>query len=168
MEKNVLRQLDNLIGRTPDGPMRAMFEHHRQETEGQIKRLEERMAAHDIDTAGLKDTVAQAGAFFKGLADVARGDKTKKNARDAYVTEHFEIAEYETLQRLAVRAGDSATAEVAQANCREEREMARKLDDSWDYVVDRTIEEEVDEGARFVRGAEAGTGTPASSRTSAP
>jgi ferritin-like metal-binding protein YciE len=167
MEQNVLRQLEDLISSTPDEPMRTMFQHHHEETQAQIQRLEERMAAYDIDAAALKDLVTQAGAFFKGVADMARSDKPKKNARDAFVTEHFEIAEYETLQRIATRAGDTATAEVARQNCGEEREMARKLDESWDYVVDRLLEEEGVEGApRFTREVDTAatrtgtTGTP--------
>jgi len=52
---------------------------------------------------------------LKGIADRARTDKPAKYARDGYVTEHMVIACYQILERLAERAGDTETAEVAPA-----------------------------------------------------
>jgi ferritin-like metal-binding protein YciE len=74
--------------------------------------------------------------------DMVRGEKAGRNARDAYATEHMEIASYQLLERIATRAGDEETAEVARRNRAEEEAMARKLDEHWDTFAELSVSEE--------------------------
>jgi ferritin-like metal-binding protein YciE len=79
------------------------------------------------------------GGAMKSMVDSVRGDKPGKNARDGFMTEHVEIAAYELLERLAVKAGDAETAEVARSNRADEEAMAQKIAGSWDHVLDLTL-----------------------------
>lgn len=142
MEQNVKRMLDGMIETTPDPEIKDVLEHHREETERHEQRLRERLEAIGEGTSTLKEGVGIAGALIKGAADMARSDKPGQNARDGYVTEHLEIASYELLERLAKRAGDEATAEVARRNCADERAMADKIEQNWDRFVELTLVEE--------------------------
>ena len=145
LEQNVLLQLDSLILNTPDPELKGMFRQHKEETRNQLGRLRERRAAlgrgPGLSAVG-KDLAAIAAAQVKGVGDVLRGDKAVQNARDAYVTEHTEIAAYELLERLAERAGDGETAEVARASRAEEEAMAARISENWDRFLDLTLEEQ--------------------------
>ena len=141
MEQSVSRSLDSMISTTDDPEIRSMLEHHKEETERHERLLRERLDALGAGTSTRKEAQTVAGALLKGIGDVARTDKPGKNARDAYVTEHMEIAAYQLLERLADRAGDQETAEVARRNCADDEAMAQKVDSNWDKFLDLTLEE---------------------------
>lgn len=142
MELNVKQMLASMIETTSDPEIKKGLERHRDQTDGQIERLSDRLEARGESTSAIKDAGAVMGAFFKGMADLARSDKAGKNARDGYVTEALEIAAYELLERLANRAGDQETAEVARTNRAEEEAMRQEIDSNWDRFLDLDLEEE--------------------------
>jgi ferritin-like metal-binding protein YciE len=141
MEQNILLMLDSIILTTEDPELTAMFRAHKEETRRQERRLNERLKA--LGGLGLastgKDLTAIASAQAKGVADLWRADKPVRNARDAFVTEHLEIAAYEVLERLAERADDLETAEVARENRAEEEAMAQRIASNWDGFLDLTL-----------------------------
>jgi ferritin-like metal-binding protein YciE len=141
MEQSVLRSLDSMISTTEDPEIRSMLEHHKEETERHERLLKERLDALGEGTSAPKEAQTLAATLLKGIADRARTDKPVKYARDGYVTEHMEIACYQILERLAERADDPETAEVARRNRADEEEMARKIDASWDRALDLTLDE---------------------------
>jgi ferritin-like metal-binding protein YciE len=141
LEQNVSRMLDSMISTTEDPEIEEMLRHHKEETERQEQRLRERLDALGAGTSTRKEAQTIAAALMKGAADQVRGDQAGKNARDGYTTEHMEIAAYQLLERLAERAGDQETAEVARQNRAEEEEMARKIDANWDKFLDLTLAE---------------------------
>jgi ferritin-like metal-binding protein YciE len=141
LEQNVSRMLDSMISTTEDPEIEEMLRHHKEETERQEQRLRERLDALGAGTSTRKQAQTIAAALMKGAADQVRGDQAGKNARDGYTTEHMEIAAYQLLERLAERAGDQETAEVARQNRAEEEAMARKIDANWDKFLDLTLAE---------------------------
>ncbi len=141
MEQNVSTMLDSMISTTDDPEIRSMLEHHKQQTEEHERRLRERLDAMGAGTSTTKEAGAVGAALLKGVGDMARTDKPGKNARDAFVTEHMEIASYQLLERLATRAGDAQTAEVARKNRADEEAMAKKIDSNWDKFLDLTLKE---------------------------
>ena len=141
MEQNVSTMLTSMISTTDDPEIKEMLEHHKEETERQESRLRERLDALGAGTSTRKQAQTVAAALVKGATDVARGDQAGKNARDGYTTEHMEIAAYQLLERLAQKAGDTDTAEVARQNRSDEEQMARRLDQSWDRTLELTLEE---------------------------
>ncbi len=142
MESNVLKMLDSMIETTDDAQIVRQLEQHRKQTERHQERLRERLDALGRGTSTRKETQTLAGALLKGVTDRVRGDKAGKNARDGFITEHMEIAAYELLERLALRAGDEKTARVAQQNRRDEEAMAKKIAGNWDKFLDLTLQEE--------------------------
>jgi ferritin-like metal-binding protein YciE len=144
MEQNVLLMLDSVILTTKDAELAAMFEEHKAETRRHERRLNERLRALgglSLTSTG-KDLGAIAAAQVKGIADLWRTDKAVRNARDAFVTEHMEIAAYEVLERLAERVGDAQTAEVARENRAEQEAMAERIASKWDSFLDMTLSNE--------------------------
>jgi ferritin-like metal-binding protein YciE len=141
MEQSVLRSLDSMITTTDDPDIVEMLRHHKHETEEHERRLRERLDALGAGTSARKQAQTVAGALLKGIGDQARTDKPGKNARDGYVTEHMEIAAYQLLERLAQRAGDRETAEVARRNRADDEAMAQKIEANWDRFVDLTLRE---------------------------
>ena len=141
MEQNVSRMLDSMISTTDDPEITEMLRHHKEETERQEQRLRERLDAPGAGTSTRKQAQTIATALMKGAADQVRGDQAGKNARDGYTTEHMEIAAYQLLERLAQKAGDTETAEVARQNRAEEEAMAQKIDANWDRYLDLTLAE---------------------------
>jgi ferritin-like metal-binding protein YciE len=142
METNVLQMLGSMIQTTTDPEIRGDLEQHREETERHEQRLRERLDAIGRAPSLRKETQTITAALLKGVTDQVRGDKAGKNARDGFVTEHMEIAAYELLERLAVRAGDDETARVAGENRREEEFMAERIAAKWDKFLDLTLAEE--------------------------
>jgi ferritin-like metal-binding protein YciE len=139
MEQNVLRMLDGMISQTRDAEVMTRLRVPRHETERQIRLIRERLQALGSGTSIVADVPAIATAWMKGLFDMLRADKPGKMARDAYITEHVEIAAYSLLERLAVRAGDLETARLARDLGAEERQMADWIENHWDRFIDLTL-----------------------------
>jgi ferritin-like metal-binding protein YciE len=142
MEQNVLRMLDGMISTTEDPEILRELEHHKIETEGHAERMKARLAAH----GGTPSMVRQAGGILGALAklplDMVRGEKAGRNARDGYATEHMEIASYELLKRVALRANDQETVVACDAILAEERSFAEAIASNWDRFAELSLREQ--------------------------
>lgn len=145
MEENSLQMLNSMLLHTEDPEMREMLEHHVEETKQHRDRLRSKLESSGEGTSATKRGGALVSAMFKGVIDQVRTEKPSKDARDGYLNEQLEIASYELLMRLAERAGDQETVEIARTNLADEKAMADKIASSWDKVIDLTLAEK--EGA---------------------
>jgi ferritin-like metal-binding protein YciE len=141
MEQNVLRMLDGMIETTEDEEIKEELRQHKLETERQSDRLRARLEAHGSQPSVVREAGGILGALMKSVVDVARTEKAGRNARDGYATEHMEIASYQLLERIAQRAGDEETAEVARQNRAEEEQMAKRFEQRWDRFAELSLEE---------------------------
>ena len=142
MENNVLRMLDGMIETTHKQEIKNDLRHHKLETEEHISRLEKRLEDRGASPSTMREATGVMGALMKSVVDMARGEKAGRNARDGYATEHLEIASYQLLERVAERAGDTETAEVARQNRKDEEAMAKKIESHWDDFAEISLEEE--------------------------
>jgi ferritin-like metal-binding protein YciE len=142
MEQNVVRMLDGMISTTDDPEILDALEHHRMQTQGHAHRMAQRLEAHDATPSTVKQVGGVLGALAKLPLDFVRGEKAGRNARDAYATEHLEIAGYELLSRVAQKAGDEETATAAREIIEEERAMAKVIEQNWDKFATLSLQEE--------------------------
>ncbi len=142
MEQSVLRMLDGLIATTEDPELVEEFEHHKIQTDGHVARMRMRLEAHGATPSVIRQAGGILGALAKLPLDLVRSDKAGRNARDAYATEHMEIASYELLLRIAQKAGDDETADACRDIIAEEKAMAGVIEANWDRFVDLTLLEE--------------------------
>jgi len=148
LEQHVKVALDAFISAAPRVPeLQDPLRHHREETDQHIERLEGRLAAYGKSPSKVKDAGMMLGAGGLGMLSKLRKDNAGKVARDGYTAEHLEIAAYELLERVAMRAGDEETAEVARRNRADEEAMAAKIAASWDLALDMSFEQEGLHGA---------------------
>ncbi|MGH3071906.1 MAG: ferritin-like domain-containing protein [Gaiellaceae bacterium] len=142
MEENVKRMLDGMIRVMDDAQVIDLLEHHRVETEEHSLRLRRRLEAHGASPSMVREAAGILGTLAKLPLDVVRPEKSGRMARDAYAAEHLEIASYQLLERVAKRAGDEQTAEIARQNRGEEEAMARRLDEHWGLFTETSLREE--------------------------
>ncbi|MBA2475000.1 MAG: DUF892 family protein [Actinobacteria bacterium] len=135
LEQNVRTMLDGMIRTTDDPGLREAFEQHREETRRHADLMRGRLEAHGAKPSLVREAGGILGALTKLPLDLVRGDRAARNARDAYVTEHLEIAGYELLERIARRAEDDETVEACRSIRHEEQAMAERIAASWDAVA---------------------------------
>jgi ferritin-like metal-binding protein YciE len=115
------------------------FEEHLVETEGQERRVRERLEALGGKPSKLKDAAGTAGGWAMVAFAAGQPDTPGKLTMHAFSYEHMELAAYELLKRLAERAGDEETARMAADIAGEEQRMAERLEQSFDSAVEASL-----------------------------
>src|SRR3954470_20843408 len=135
MEVQALAQMRTAPDLAGDPQLAEGFREHCAETERHEALVRERLEAHDAKPSRLEDLLG--GLSGKGFVLFARSqpDTPGKLAAHAFSYEHLELATYDLLERVAERAGDAETAEVARRIRAEEDAMSRRLGESWDATV---------------------------------
>src|SRR3979411_2548320 len=108
---------------------------HLQETNEQLKRLEQCLDALGEATSTLKDTAQSVTANVMAVTHAMAGDEILKNTFANNAFENFEIAAYKSLLALCGPAGaDNARAHL-EASLREEEQMAQWVADNVEKVT---------------------------------
>jgi len=141
LEQTVLRMLDGLIESAEDPEIVDRLEHHKLETQQHESLMRGRLEAHGATPSMVKQAAGMLEALMKMPLDLVRGERTGRSARDAYTTEHLEIASYELLRRVADRAGDEETSRACLDILEQERAMAQFIEENWDRFAEQSLRE---------------------------
>ncbi|MFL5822862.1 MAG: ferritin-like domain-containing protein [Solirubrobacteraceae bacterium] len=140
------RQAESLLRKAPklagDGELARAYESHLSETLEHSRKIEERLEARDGSPSRLKDMAMRAGALNWGAFFQAQPDTPAKLAAFAYAFEHLEIASYELLRRVAERAQDTQTVQVATSILAEERAAAERIQSLFSPAFDASLREQ--------------------------
>jgi ferritin-like metal-binding protein YciE len=125
-----------------DDELASIYEEHERETEEHKRLVEERLEAHGASTSKLKDIVGGVTAVPFVLFAKSQPDTPGKLSAHALSYEHMEHAAYELLQRIAERAGDQETAQVARTIADQELAMAERIESHFDRTVELSLEQQ--------------------------
>jgi ferritin-like metal-binding protein YciE len=139
IEQQALAQLRSAPKIAGDDELAAMFREHERETEGQERRVRERLEARGAKPSLLKDIAGRVTGVPFVLFARSQPDTPGKLVAHSYSYEHLELAAYELLEDVARRAADDQTIAVARANGGQERAMADRLRTQFDRAVEVSL-----------------------------
>jgi ferritin-like metal-binding protein YciE len=141
MEKQALRLLDAGSSMIGDEEIARILRAHRMQTGEHERMIARRLEAYGEDPSRLKDAAMQAGALGIGIVAGAAPDTPVRLATVAFAFEHFEIANYGIVRRLAEKAGDTETVAVADRILEEEEAAAELLEGTFDRILELALGE---------------------------
>ncbi|HSC02588.1 MAG TPA: DUF892 family protein [Solirubrobacteraceae bacterium] len=139
IERQALVQMKAAPGMAGDAEMAAAFEQHRIETEQHERLVDERLSALGESPSKLKDMAGAATGMGFGLFAKLQPDTPGKLAAHAFSYEHMELAAYDMLARVADRAGDTDTAQMARRIEEQEGAMAERVAGMFDRAVENSL-----------------------------
>lgn len=133
VEHKQLRALETMSNKVSEETLKHVLLHHREETEGQVQRLEQVFDLLDRSPRrepcdGINGLIEEYSGFMKEedpspeIADVF-------TAAAGIKAEYYEICSYQSLIKLAGRMQMSEAVGLLQQNLDEEQATAEKLDD---------------------------------------
>jgi len=141
IEHQALIQMKMAPGMAGDSEIAAAFELHRTETEEHERLVDERLSALGGSPSKLKDVAGIVTGVGFGLFAKLQPDTPGKLITHAFSYEHMELAAYDMLARVADRAGDAETAQVARRIEEQERAMAERVAGLFDRAVEASLRE---------------------------
>jgi ferritin-like metal-binding protein YciE len=124
------------------GELAIAFDDHRMETKEHQRLIEARLQSRGDAPSSLKDAVLRLGALNWGGFFQAQPDTPAKLAAFAYAVEHLEIGAYEMLRRVAARAGDEPTVQVADGILVQERAAADRIRSLFEVALEASLDEQ--------------------------
>ncbi|WP_067334280.1 ferritin-like domain-containing protein [Stappia indica] len=128
MEEQAEQMLDSQASRLESYPeLASRIRQHLEETHSQRERLESCIERRGASSSSMKDMAARLSALMQGMSSMMSSDEVMKGLLTSYAFEHFEVASYRILTAAAEAVGDSETARMCEAICKEEEAMASWL-----------------------------------------
>jgi ferritin-like metal-binding protein YciE len=137
--RHLLKKSPQLAG---DQELASAYAEHLAETDDHVWMVERRLQQRGSGPSKLKDAALRTGALNWSLFFAAQRDTPAKLAGFAYAFEHLEIAGYELLWRVARRAGDQETAQLAEQILRQERAAAERIESLLPLALDASLREQ--------------------------
>jgi ferritin-like metal-binding protein YciE len=139
-EKKILTMLKKLEKRAQREELRQQFRHHREETEGQIRNIEQAFKALGEKATGRQNPT------ITGLAEQADVlyDKTDDEILDTVLlggaaeTEHLEIALYEDLITQARAMGEQQVVSLLEKNLEQEQHTLEEVKRASEQLAQRS------------------------------
>jgi ferritin-like metal-binding protein YciE len=139
-EKQILKALPKMAKKADSDELRQAFEHHLEETKGQVERLEQVFALCELKPA------AKTCTAIKGILE--EGEEDMKEAKDpevldagmiadAQAVEHYEIARYGTMIAWAKQLGMDDAASLLEQTLEQEYNADRTLTDIAEGSLNR-------------------------------
>lgn len=131
-ENKLSRELQNMAEKASDERLSEGFLLHKQQTDGQIKRLEEVFGA--IDKKPSRETCDGIKGLLKEYKSFVEEEDPSPELLDVFSTgaalkvEFYEMAAYDSLIKLAQKEGLGDAVSLLQENLNEEQETAKKLE----------------------------------------
>ena len=140
IEEQAIKLLEKGPEIVGDRELARIFTEHLDET-----RLHELLVKERLDVLGdspskLKDAAMRLGALNWGTFFKAHPDTPGKLAAFAYAFEHLEIAGYELLRRVALRASDRGTVELTDRILGDERAAAEKIAGAFERAGEASLQ----------------------------
>ncbi len=130
-EHIVLGVLGDMVSESGNTEAKKAMEHHRKETEQQIKNLEK---VFQLLGEQPENTTCHAAEGLKKEHDALKEENPEGNVKELGLlagwgkTEHYEIASYTMLEAMAKNLGETDVAELLKENLAQEKEMARAVE----------------------------------------
>ncbi len=144
-EKQILKALTKMIKAARNEELSAAFVAHREETEGQVERLERMFEAIGKPAKGKKCEAIE-GILDEGkeIMDEYKGEPALDAGlvAAAQKVEHYEITSYGSLKAWAEQLGYEEVAELVEETLNEEKGADEKLSELAEEVVNAAAEED--------------------------
>jgi ferritin-like metal-binding protein YciE len=127
MELAAVTALDPLVEGHSDGSLSRLVSTHRANSRRHRERVLARLKALGAGAPGGASAGAGILAAARGIARGRRGATEEERLRQAVLMKQLEVATYDTVERLAERAGDEDTARIAREARADDEELARRL-----------------------------------------
>lgn len=131
-ENKLSRELESMAKKTSDEELAKALLDHKQQTDGQIKRLEDVFRL--VDKKPSREPCHGINGLLKEFKSFVTDEKPSPEVLDVFAigaslkVEHYEIASYKSLIQLAQQAGLSDAVSLLKQNLSEEQETAAKLE----------------------------------------